>query len=111
MLGGMQKTARRAGEESAWELREALRRKLVGGVIGGGGEARKRPGQVAPFVDTVQLAGAEDGVEDGGAPAGVGVADKEEILFSDRAWAYRIFHFIGINVDVAVAGLSVAGQF
>jgi hypothetical protein len=87
MLRGMEETARRAGEESARELGEAQRSKLVGGVIGGGGETWERPSQVALFVDAVQLADAEDRVEDGRAPAGVGVADKEEILFSDRAWA------------------------
>ena len=62
--------------ESARELGEALGRELAGGVIAGGGQVRERPGQVAPFVDPVQLAGAEDRIEDGGAPAGVGMADK-----------------------------------
>ena len=72
----MKTTADAAARESARELGEALGRELVGGVIGGGGQARKRPGQVTPFVETVQLAGAEDRIEDGGAPAGVGMADK-----------------------------------
>ena len=68
-------------DRSSAEGGEALRGKLVGGEIGGGGEAGERPGEVAPGIDALELAGAEDGIEDGGAPAGVGVADKEEILF------------------------------
>ena len=58
-----------AAEESAGKLGEALRRELASGVIGGCGEARECPGEVTPFVEAVELAGAEDGVEDGRAPA------------------------------------------
>jgi len=72
----MQTSPKTVAVESARELGEALGRELVGGVIGGGGQTWERPGQVVPFVEPMQLAGAENRVEDGRAPTGVGMADK-----------------------------------
>src|ERR1017187_1809144 len=106
----MQATARRAGEESARELGEALRRELVGGMVGGGSETRECPGQVAPFVETVQLAGAEDRVEDGGAPTGVGMTDKKIIFFADGADANGVLDGIGIDVQMPAAGFGETRQ-
>ena len=107
----MQSAAKHADPESARKLREALRRELVGSLIGGGGEARKSPRQVAPFIDALELAGAEDRIKNRRAPAGVRMADEEEILFPDGAGSDGSFHRIGIDLDVAVAGCGVASQF
>ena len=52
-----------ADDQSSAESSETLRGELAGGVVRGGGEARERPGEVAPFIDALKFAGAEDGVE------------------------------------------------
>ena len=96
--------------ESARELGEALGCELAGGVIGGGGQVRERPGQVAPFVDAVQLAGAEDRIEDGGAPAGVGMADKKVIFLADCTDANGVLDGVGIDVQMPATGFGKTRQ-
>ena len=101
---------RNGDDRSGAESGKALRGKLAGGVIGGGREARERPGQIFPGIDLLEFAGAEDGVEDGGAPTGIGVADEEKVLFPEGTGPDAIFHCIGIDVHVAVTGLGIAGE-
>src|ERR1017187_555547 len=95
----MQRAAKIGGGDSAWKLSEVLRSKLAGGMIGRGGESWKRPGEIAPFVDLVELAGAQDRVDDGGAPAGIWMADEEEVFPGDGARPDAIFHGVGVDVD------------
>src|ERR1017187_470362 len=106
----MKATENAAVAESARELGEALGRELVGGVIGGGCQARQRPGQVAPFIEAVQLAGAEDRVEDGGAPTGAGVTNKEVIFLADGTDANGVFDGVGIDVQMPAAGFGKTRQ-
>ena len=106
----MKATAAVAVMASARELGEALGRELVGGVIGGGGQARERPRQVAPFIEAVQLAGAEDRAEDGGAPTGVGMTDKEVIFLADGADANGVLDGVGIDGQMPAAGFGETPQ-
>src|ERR1017187_10090584 len=106
----MQRAAKIGGGDSAWKLSEVLRSKLAGGMIGRGGESWKRPGEIAPFVDLVELAGAQDRVDDGGAPDGIWMADEEEVFPGDGARPDAIFHGVGVDVHVAVAGLGITGE-
>jgi hypothetical protein len=83
----MQRAAKIGDGDSAWELSEVLRGKLAGGMIGRSSESWQRPGEIAPFVDLVELAGAQNRVDDGGAPAGIGMADEEEVFLVMRSYA------------------------
>lgn len=78
-------------DPSSAESGETLRGELAGGVVNGGGEARQRPSEVAPGIDALKLAGAEDGIEHGGAPAGIGMADEKEILFPTALGLMKFF--------------------
>ncbi len=96
----------RSGAESG----KALRNKLAGGVVGGGGEPRQSLGEVALLLDALKLAGAEDRIEHRRAPAGVGVTD-EEVLFAIGTRANAVFHSIGIDEHVAMSRSCEASQF
>ena len=105
------RTSANAGEaRSKPQLSEAVRGEVTGGFGGGASQAGQRPGEVAPGVDGEQGAGSENRVDDCGAPAGAGVPDKEEIFLTHGAGANGSFDGVGIDVDVAEAGLSEPGQ-
>ena len=79
-------------DQSNAESCETLRGELAGGVVRGGDEARERPREVAPCVDALEFAGAENGVENSGAPTGLGVAHEKEILFPHGTRTNAIFY-------------------
>ena len=54
--------------------------KLAGGLGGGTGEFGEGPREVRPGIDVEKGAGAENRVDDGGAPAGIWMADEKEIF-------------------------------
>lgn len=76
-------------DRSALSAREFIRGELRLGVVGGGGEAGESPIERGPGIDAEELAGAEDGVDDGGAIAGIRMADKQPIFATELGRANR----------------------
>ena len=74
----------RSTKSSASE--EALRGEVPRGLVGGGCEVWQRPVEIRPGVDFLELAGADDGIEDGGVLAGVGVTYEEPIFETKLGW-------------------------
>jgi hypothetical protein len=79
--------ARSSREESGLDTREFMRGKECLSLIGGGSEAWERPVEISPGIDSEKFAGAEDGVEDGGPVAGIGMADEKPISQVMRSYA------------------------
>ena len=90
---------------------EALRGELPGGLVRGGGEKRQRPVEIPPRVDLQELAGADDGIQDGGVVAGVGVTDEEPVVEAQLRGPDLPLDGIIIDLEMAVARFGKEGQF
>src|SRR5665213_2909308 len=102
---------RRNRQESGLDPREFIRGEERLGVIGGGGEAGEGPVQIGPGIDAEELAGAEDGVEDGGTVTGIWVADKEPIFQTKLTWTNWPLGRIIIDQEMTVARVGETGEF
>src|SRR5665213_846821 len=102
---------RRNRQESGLDPREFIRGEERLGVIGGGGEAGEGPVQIGPGIDAEELAGAEDGVEDGGTVTGIWVADKEPIFQTKLTWTNLPLGRIIIDQEMTVARVGETGEF
>src|SRR5580658_100602 len=99
------------GSAARSESSEALRGKVYRVAVGSGGECWERPVEVSPGIDLVQLAGADDRIDDGWVVAGVGVADEEPVAQTKFCWANLPLNRVVIDLDVAVARLSEETEF
>lgn len=88
------------------ESSEALRGEVRCGAVRRGGETGQRPVEIGPGVDFVQLAGADDRVDDGGVVAGVGVTDEEPVAKAELGGTNLALDGIIIDLDVTVARLG-----
>ena len=71
-------------------------------LIGQRGESAEHIGEIRVRVDAVALAGADQGVEHGGAVAGFGVPDEEPIFLSHRRRPDGVFNDVGVEFGLAV---------
>ena len=61
-------------------------------------------------IDPVAAAALDEGVNDGAAPSGVGMADKEPAAFADHVRSHVIFYQVGINFKPAVPWIADQGR-
>lgn len=91
--------------------RVVVRQETARGVVGGGGELREHPVEVGLGVELQQLAGADDGVDDAGDPAGVRVAHEEPVFATKGGGPDVTLDGIVVDLNVAQAGLRIAREF
>jgi len=74
--------------------------------IGGGGQAREDVTQVGEGIDAAAAAAFDDGIEDGAAFPGLGLADEQPILFAEGGGANGILHQVLVDLDAPIVEVN-----
>jgi len=70
--------------------------------VGHRGQPGKHVAQIGMGIDAAAAATLDNGVEDGAAFAGIGIAEEEPVLFSERRRSNRVLDQIIINLKSAI---------
>ena len=70
--------------------------------VGHRGEPGEDVAQVGVGIDAAAAATLDNSVEDGAALAGVGIAEKQPVLFSESGRPDGVFHQVIIDLDSAI---------
>jgi len=70
--------------------------------VGGVRQAGEDVTQVREGIETATAAAFDDGVEDGAAFAGFGLADEQPVLFAEGGWPDGVLHEVLIDLKVSI---------
>ena len=70
--------------------------------VGRGGQPGEHVAEVGEGVEATAAAAFDEGVEDGAAFAGLGVADEEPVFLADRGGADGVFDQVIVDLDATV---------
>ena len=70
--------------------------------VGHRGEPGEHVAQVGVGIDAAAAATLDNSVEDGAALAGIGIAEKQPVLFSESGRPNRVFYQIIVYFDSAI---------
>lgn len=83
-------------------FRPSLRGEVFHLPVGGGGQFGQHIAQVSVRIQTTPAAAFDEGVEDGAAFSGLGLAEEQPILFAQGRGPDGIFHEVIVDLDAAV---------
>ena len=70
--------------------------------VGHRGEPGEHVAQVGVGIDAAAAATLDNGVEDGAALAGIGIAQEQPVLLSKSGRSNRVFHEVVVDLDSAI---------